>query len=1273
MVGSIDKENDIVARAKLEAKKRFNADIPETERQTWIEEKVKDDYDRLMNRLASTFHSDIAHLGPFQIGFADHYFQPDLWESEKVDPQTLVAGRILADVLPGLIENSVTERSERAVQVLVQAIDDQKPFHSNFFEAIRILSENLQVLEGADKVLSHLFAPKIGAFSLLRRRTTSDHTTWQNGNASAYHSQAQPDQLVYHWNQPTTFENRPQSPSTAPVSSATSAQHFDEPGHDHIHGSPQTFYSDNVHSSQSHSMSQPLYPPNFYQQPVPQLNARLPSSETTFSSSEVQSTVAADASNHDQPYKSNGLGGKDQRVDKNGQTIPVDEDEPRHASSEDEVAPALSSPGSDVNDSTIIVRQRQVPLPASNDTTMSELKDTENKASNPVTSGQIAGSENVSNSVREGFSTDLNTSEEDAWRNRSDSPEPTNLAGGKPNVDVFPIPFRSEPSSRRGSRRQSKAAPESQKASHPHDNAERRSKSPRNSSKRRETRLNSIENKIDRISPSTPEPGPRDSQRSTRSSAKPTRTQLENETLPIPTADEDQANSEQAPPQRNSGSEIVQDEVPQIRSSRRERKPTQKALAMSEATLRRKRSASPTSSPPPSKAARSSGPGRRRQSALATSEPVPSEIQVADQVTGDKPSNGSFNSSPQQTVTAESRDMAESRASDRKSDSTSRLSIIAKTSGHDQDLEISSQDPQYPEQPKHMETEDVRAQTRSRSQADQSAFLAARNAEITTASSIEIASSRTRSVSSFPADDRSRDNSASKRQSTRRGSGLQWQKSVSRLEPSKQSEKSVGPEDEEQHRKLVTGIDSLHEDSNGFMAYSGPNAHESPTAAIDSSLLVWASIAAEWPDSNDDEEDERVYQQNVINALRDYGERRAPAQPPMDTPPRDMTPRRFDVRPPVQPTLIPSPSQMIYQGVHGFPASPYAPFSQHRSGPAPQILPRRWSEDPTLHGHELPPAPSQWSMPPPPSMIPPPPPPLLPRTSIQSSYPIHRSLLSPSASTPRPRVQEISDKYTTLIQARNAARARDIPINDGMGWEEIQRMVEEYDARIQTNINRATRPSIPAPTTPIPPNPFNKALRQHDVNTHPFRHLPAFQSPSISGWPPPPPVRPASNTPVDARLQAAPPRAVKISGPRSTSGGFVPLAPAPPHKPPPFTGMYQDIRVAGPTPLKGPLNELRIARVETPQSKSMNRQIKPSWANAHAKGGGSRYRIDPRGLNGETPGGGTIINAKETQEAAKERIKQRSASVGGSSGRASPATSTALFKKGGELMNFGEK
>src|SRR5271156_3761133 len=69
-----DKENDVVARAKLEAKKKFSAESSEAQRQEWIEQRIKEDYERLLNRLAAQFHGEIGHLRPFQLGFADYYF-----------------------------------------------------------------------------------------------------------------------------------------------------------------------------------------------------------------------------------------------------------------------------------------------------------------------------------------------------------------------------------------------------------------------------------------------------------------------------------------------------------------------------------------------------------------------------------------------------------------------------------------------------------------------------------------------------------------------------------------------------------------------------------------------------------------------------------------------------------------------------------------------------------------------------------------------------------------------------------------------------------------------------------------------------------------------------------------------------------------------------------------------------------------------------------------------------------------------------------------------
>jgi hypothetical protein len=221
----VDKENDVVARAKLEAKKKFSAESSEAQRQEWIEQRIKEDYERLLNRLAAQLHGEIGHLRPFQLGFADYYFAENNWPP-GFDPQTLLAGRILSGVLPGLTESQVTETSQTAANSLITALEVAQPYPNAILAGIRILSENTEVLAGIDKVLTYLFAPKTGP-SLARKRPGEQSLSSANSTSplAAKPQQAPP---VWHRKEPATLQNPIRPPLAPPRSYSAYTPHLPE-------------------------------------------------------------------------------------------------------------------------------------------------------------------------------------------------------------------------------------------------------------------------------------------------------------------------------------------------------------------------------------------------------------------------------------------------------------------------------------------------------------------------------------------------------------------------------------------------------------------------------------------------------------------------------------------------------------------------------------------------------------------------------------------------------------------------------------------------------------------------------------------------------------------------------------------------------------------------------------------------------------------------------------------------------------------------------------
>lgn len=130
----LDKENDVVARAKLEAKKKFGDTQSEEERQAWISQRIKEDFDRLMNRFAVQFSPELAPLEPFQAGFGEQFFA-NPHKFIGVNQHALQAGKLVAAVLPALAESKVSKRSQSAADALIGALEKFNPctedFHGN--------------------------------------------------------------------------------------------------------------------------------------------------------------------------------------------------------------------------------------------------------------------------------------------------------------------------------------------------------------------------------------------------------------------------------------------------------------------------------------------------------------------------------------------------------------------------------------------------------------------------------------------------------------------------------------------------------------------------------------------------------------------------------------------------------------------------------------------------------------------------------------------------------------------------------------------------------------------------------------------------------------------------------------------------------------------------------------------------------------------------------------------------------------------------------------
>jgi hypothetical protein len=183
-----DKENDVVARAKLDAKKKFGSNpstepillgngqiekpSPSDEKDAYIRRRIRDDFSRLMNRQTKVFADDISKLQPFQTGFSKECF-PAASLASGSDANSVTAGRLLVNVLPALAEKQVSRTSQLAADDLIHALETGSLSPESFFDAVAILAENRDILEGTDRVLAQLFSRSSSSGNTKALRTSS--------------------------------------------------------------------------------------------------------------------------------------------------------------------------------------------------------------------------------------------------------------------------------------------------------------------------------------------------------------------------------------------------------------------------------------------------------------------------------------------------------------------------------------------------------------------------------------------------------------------------------------------------------------------------------------------------------------------------------------------------------------------------------------------------------------------------------------------------------------------------------------------------------------------------------------------------------------------------------------------------------------------------------------------------------------------------------------------------------------------------------------------
>jgi hypothetical protein len=183
-----DKENDVVARAKLDAKRKFGSSpstnpillsngqvekpSPSDEKESYIRRRIKDDFSRLMCRQTKVFADDISKLEPFQAGFSRKCF-PAPNSASRSEANVVTAGTLLVNVLPALAEKEVSRASQLAADALIEALETGSLSPESFFDALAILAENKDILVGSDKILAQLFSRSSSSGNTKVLRTSS--------------------------------------------------------------------------------------------------------------------------------------------------------------------------------------------------------------------------------------------------------------------------------------------------------------------------------------------------------------------------------------------------------------------------------------------------------------------------------------------------------------------------------------------------------------------------------------------------------------------------------------------------------------------------------------------------------------------------------------------------------------------------------------------------------------------------------------------------------------------------------------------------------------------------------------------------------------------------------------------------------------------------------------------------------------------------------------------------------------------------------------------
>ena len=196
-----------MARAKLEAKKKFGTQAQqEMERKKFVDERVRDDYGRLLGRQTTQFADAMAQWAPFRVGHGEKFVESNLPHYGLHHPY-VQAGKLVLDVLPALGETQVSERSQRAADALLSALEHGNPDEGSFFTFIEVLSDDEIIQRGIDKVLGQLLSARPED-----RRASRSHASPAGGQLAPLPFGTSPDSvgLVLKrltWKEPTTLKD----------------------------------------------------------------------------------------------------------------------------------------------------------------------------------------------------------------------------------------------------------------------------------------------------------------------------------------------------------------------------------------------------------------------------------------------------------------------------------------------------------------------------------------------------------------------------------------------------------------------------------------------------------------------------------------------------------------------------------------------------------------------------------------------------------------------------------------------------------------------------------------------------------------------------------------------------------------------------------------------------------------------------------------------------------------------------------------------------------